>query len=85
MLLIVAACAGCAQTRWVHSDPAIGPADAEKAALACRYEAELATPTYSSGRGIGTAAADGVAQGARLAQLQRMCMETKGYIQVRAN
>ncbi len=76
---------GCAQTRWVNGDPAIGPADAQRDQLACEYQAQLATPGGSSGPGIGNAVADGIQQGARLAELQRMCMELKGYVRVRAN
>lgn len=77
--------AGCAQTRWVSGDPAVGPEMAAADGAQCQYQAHLATPGGSTGPGVGNAVADGIQQGMRLAELQRMCMEAKGYVRVRVN
>jgi hypothetical protein len=80
--LVVIACAlplaGCARYQWVANDPAAA-ANIDQAKLACEYESKVATPDTSSGRGLGNAVGDGVSQGLRMAELQNMCMQLKGY------
>jgi hypothetical protein len=79
---VVVACslplAGCARYQWVANDPAAA-ANIDQAKLACEYESKVATPDTSSARGLGNAVADGIQQGTRMAELQTMCMQLKGY------
>lgn len=68
--------AGCASAQWVK--PGATAADFASDKAQCEYQANLATPGtpyYDQGSAI----ASGISDGIRLAQLQRLCLQARGW------
>jgi len=63
--------------RWVRAGATSADFDTDKAR--CQYEATLGTPGSYYGRGMGNAMAAGISDGLRMAELQTLCMQARGW------
>ena len=80
-VLALALLAGCAQTGYwnhAHGDPYRFKADAQQ----CVYEAAAATSSVPAALSLTRGVAQDIETGVRRAELERLCMQARGYFWV---
>lgn len=87
MMLLSLILAGCAtQPRTYWDKPDVSQEQKQKEFLECKYEATKAVGSSPSGSittDTESTIANDIAAGARLNEIMNLCLQTKGFVQVR--